>query len=72
MSFIGDALNSVLSLVGLDQGEKKVPTGALETLEGEEDKAGASRARLLATAGGEAGEELLTGTTSKRKTLLGN
>ena len=69
MSFVKD----ILSIVGLGGGTPKA-SGAEATgmVEGESSKAKAVRAKLLETAGGQEGEELLSGSTKKRTTLLGN
>ena len=69
MGFVKD----ILSIVGLG-GSKPRASGAAATgvVEGESKKAKAVRAKLLETSGGQEGEELLSGTTKKRATLLGN
>ena len=69
MGFVKD----ILSIVGLG-GSAPSASGAEATgvVEGESSKAKAVRAKLLETEGGQSGEELLSGSTKKRTTLLGN
>ncbi len=58
--------------LGLAKETPKVSTTAEDTLSSEAETAKKSRAALYATEGGAAGEELSEGSTSRRKTLLGN
>lgn len=67
MSFIGDLVGG---LFGID--DVSVSDEAVETIDEDEDSTAATRAKLLATAGGQSGAELTSGSTSTRTTLLGN
>ena len=69
MGFVSD----VLDMVGLGGGGSQASgSSANSTVDSESAKAKAIRAKLLETQGGQSGEELLSGTTKKRTTLLGN
>ena len=68
MSFVKD----ILSIIGLGSTPSASASSATSTVESESSKAKAVRAKLLETSGGQEGEELLSGTTKKRATLLGN
>lgn len=67
MGFVSDLVS------GLFGGRPKASgSAATSTVDADTTKANAVRAKLLETAGGQSGEELLSGTTKKRDTLLGN
>lgn len=65
-------VNDVLNLVGLGRSPKASGAEASGDVEADKAKAKSTRAKLLETAGGVQGEELLSGTTKKRESLLGN
>lgn len=65
-------MSAILDAVGLGGGSPSVNTGASQDVTTDSEKAKKLRAALTQTAGGVQGEELLSGTTSKRGTLLGN
>lgn len=61
--------NLFSSIFGDDEADTSAASGGLED---EAKKAKALRSALYATAGGSAGQELMTGQTQRRNTLLGN
>ena len=61
-----------MDMVGLGGGSPTVRTDASSDVTNDKEKSKKLRAALTQTAGGVSGEELLSGTTSKRTTLLGN
>lgn len=65
-------VNDVLSMVGLGSSPKASGAAASGEVDADKAKAKSVRAKLLETAGGIEGEELLSGTTKKRESLLGN
>ena len=69
MGFVEDILGAVGIGGGGSSASGAAATGAVDS---ESAKAKAVRAKLLETAGGQEGEELLSGSTKKRTTLLGN
>lgn len=67
---MGGIVDAVAGVLGF--GNPKASSSAASTVDASASKDAAIRSKLLETAGGQSGEELLSGSTKKRDTLLGN
>ena len=65
-------MSAIFDAIGLGGGSPRVNSYASQDVTTDSEKSKKLRAALTQTAGGVSGEELLSGTTSKRGTLLGN
>ena len=69
---MGGIIDGLGNLIGIGGGSSASGGAATGAVDAEADKAKAIRAKLLSTAGGVEGEEVLSGSTKKRTSLLGN